>query len=50
METRLKDPNDIIPIPLMHGMQCIENVMSPGPRGPHTKSDDKGMNTSNKQE
>ena len=34
----------------MHEMQCVENVMSPESRGPHTKSDDKGMNTSNKQE
>ena len=33
----------------MHEMQCVENVMSPGPRGPHTKSDDKWMDTSNKQ-
>ena len=32
----------------MHEMQCVENVMSPGPRGPHTKSDDKGMNISDK--
>ena len=34
----------------MHEMQCIENIMSPEPRGPHTKSDDKRMDTSNKQE
>ena len=34
----------------MHEMQCIENVMSLESRGPHTKSDDKGMNISNKQE
>ena len=33
----------------MHEMQCVENVMSPGPRGPHTKSDDKWMVTSNEQ-
>ena len=33
----------------MHEMQCVENVMSPGPRGPHTKSDDKWMVISNKQ-
>ena len=31
-------------------MQCIENVMSPGPRGPYTKNGDKWMVTSNKQE
>ena len=23
----------------MHEMQCVENVMSPGPKGLHTKSD-----------
>ena len=49
-ETKLKDPNDIISIPPMHEMQCIENIISLGPRGPHTKSDDKRMDTSNKQE
>ena len=30
-------------------MQCVENVMSPGPKGPLTKSDDKWIVTSNKQ-
>ena len=30
-------------------MQCVENVMSPGPKGPHTKSDNKGMDPSNEQ-
>ena len=34
----------------MHEMQCVENVMNPGPKGLHTKSDDKGMDISNKQE
>ena len=31
-------------------MQCLENIMSHGPKNPHTKSDDKGMDTLNKQE
>ena len=30
-------------------MQYVENIMSPGPRGSHMKSDDKWMVTSNKQ-
>ena len=34
----------------MHEMQCIENVMNPKPRGPHMKSDNKGIDTLNKQE
>ena len=33
----------------MHEMQCVENVMSPEPRGLNTKSDNKWMDTSNKQ-
>ena len=37
-------------IPLMHEMQCVENIMSCGLKNPHTKSDDKGIDTSNKQE
>ena len=43
----LNNPNDTIPIPLMHKMQCIENLMSPKPRGFHMNNDDKGMNISN---
>ena len=34
----------------MPEMQCVENVISRGPKDPHMKSDDKGMDTSNKQE
>ena len=34
----------------MHEMQCVEKIMSRGPKDPHTKSDDKGMDISNKQE
>ena len=34
----------------MHEMQCIENIMSRRPKDPHMKSNDKGMNISNKQE
>ena len=34
----------------MHEMQYVENIMSHIPKDPHTKSDDKGMNISNKQE
>ena len=34
----------------MHEMQYVENVMSPGPWGLYTKSDDKWMVTSNNQE
>ena len=33
----------------MHEMQCVENIMSRGPKDPHTKSDDKGLDTLNKQ-
>lgn len=40
----------MIPIPLVHEMQYVENIMSPEPRGSHMKSDDKWMVTSNKQE
>ena len=43
----LNNPNDIIPIALMHKMQSIENLMSPKPRGFHMKSDNKGMDISN---
>ena len=48
METRLNNPNDIILIPLMHEMQCLENIMIHGPKDSLTKSDDKGMNILNK--
>ena len=34
----------------MHEKQCVENIMSHKPKDPYTKSDDNGMDISNKQE
>ena len=34
----------------MHEMQYVENIMSCGPKDPYVKSNDKGMDISNKQE